>query len=250
MKHVVSMLALSLASLFAAAQQPTSFDVMASKFGSGVYPTRHVNLPYRIAGFNPTAEGKTSLIVLLHSSSYSGENNVSQLRMGVVRNTVKYVEKKGMKAVILVPQCRKDRWWNESYATNGEAMPAILKGCIDHIVQNERIDGDIYVLGVSTGAAGAWSIADEYPGLCSAILVAGSYPGRISATKVRKTPQCVIVAEGDKVASTEKVSPFVEKLRKNGDVRYVIATGNGIYDVPENGFTDDNLDWVFSHHRR
>lgn len=125
-------------------------------------------MPYRL--FRPATAAKTPLVVYLHGSGGSGDDNRKQLALGNVFGTRVWLLPENQQAFpchVVAPQT--DRGWirYDFSSTNGPARPIagfgdgarVVVDLIDELRRELPIDADrIYVTGQSMGGAGVWNL--------------------------------------------------------------------------------------------
>jgi len=96
------------------------------------------------------------VILFLHGAGERGSDNLRQTRVGlgpvVVRNS------RGFPAIVVMPQCRRGAWWNDS------TMEKVVMGSLEQTV--EEYGGDrkrIYLTGLSMGGYGTFYFGAKYP---------------------------------------------------------------------------------------
>lgn len=224
------------------------FEEFTARFEAATYHHKGLDVPYRALHLAPEKGGREALIVYLHSSKGRGIDNRTQLH-GVVQTVVKNLEKTGEKALLVVPQCRPDRRWNENYATLGDKMPIVLKALIDRLVsENPNIDPTrIYIVGDSSGGAGVLYMLSDYPKLFAGALAASCYPHKSnSAAATAKTP--LVISYGDTQPDRKQLTKeFADKVaKKGGTVRYIPLKG---YDDEQMRLNPELLSWMLSFRR-
>jgi predicted peptidase len=144
----------------------------------------------------------------------------------------------------LVPQCPGEEWW-DGYLAELDAM-------IDFMLKNPAVDQDrIYLVGVSLGGYGAWSLAAHRPGQFAAVvpICGGGDPG--IATSLMKTPLWVIHGEIDRAVPVEEARAMVAAITDaGGNVKYSELAGVG-HNSAAWAFDDSNgvFEWIFEQRR-
>lgn len=224
------------------------FEQFESRFEKASYRHEGLEVPYRTLHLAPEKSGKEALVIFLHNSKGRGVDNRGQLR-GSVQTVVKNLEKVGEKVLLVAPQCRPDRRWNENYATLGDKMPIVLKGLIGQLLADHpEVDPTrIYLVGDSSGGAGVLYALDAYPKLFAGAIAAASYPHKSnSAAAIAKTPVALSYSDFDpeKQALTRDLAEKID--RKGGEVRYTPLKG---YDNEGTRFSPELLEWMLSFRR-
>ena len=171
---------------------------------------------------------KVPVIVFLHGIGQRGEGGFVPSEGGAGMMVKSYMER--MPAIVVLPQCRKGRYWNDS------EMAEMVIQTLDQTV--EEFNGDMersYLIGVSMGGYGAWHMASEYPGKFAAVVpICGGSPLRSGdrftqiARRVGKTPVWVFHGAADRVVPVSESRQMVEAMKATGgNVRYSEYAGVG-----------------------
>ena len=140
---------------------------------AGIYDT----LPYRIlypVGYDPSVQ--YPLIVFLHGSGESGDDNLAQVSNGVqLFATADYQSE--FPAIVVAPQCPDDdSWGGYLYQNKSTATQSRVLSLVKELVAKLSVDSHrIYITGLSMGGIGTWDIVWRFPGVFAAALpIAGS----------------------------------------------------------------------------
>jgi len=188
---------------------------------------------------NPRTKGP--IILFLHGAGERGDDNEAQTRVGVGPALLK--QPADFPAVVVFPQCPRNRWWNEP------EMEAMALNILDAAVTEFNGDSSrIYLTGLSMGGYGTWAIARstarKFAGMgviCGGVkpppgvrLPAGTDgdssvdPYRAIAEKVKDTPVWVFHGGADPVVPVTESRKMVEAIKAvGGDVRYTEYEGVG-----------------------
>lgn len=202
-----------------------------------------VTIPYRKAEINPNASIKPALVICLHGHSASGTDNEKQLKKEHVKKSAEYFINKQQSAIILAPQCNDDHYWYDKVMV--KTLRELIASFEDQIDKTR-----IYILGDSVGGGGSWAMISAYPDLFAAAMPAVSVV-RGDLKSIASTPVCYVIGDEDDVVSPEKVTPDIEELIALGaEVKFEILPGEDHPGACKNAFTDENIEWVFSHVRK
>ena len=214
------------------------------KFAFCSFSNENITLPYREAKLCSSENGKSALVIFLHSSSYRGDDNKSQIRGSAIRSIVNYLERNNIKSVVVAPQCDKNHFWNDSDSKASSAA----KQLIDKLIaDNPDIDSKrVYIFGASSGGSGVWRMISDYPDTFAAAMAVASYPYKVYPKNMAQTPLCVVVGAKDKIAKPSLVKPTIKEIQKyGGTTNFIIEKGCDHLSIYGKAFNDNNLKWIF-----
>lgn len=214
------------------------------KFAFRSFSNENITLPYREAKLCSSTNGKSALVIFLHSSSYRGDDNKSQIRGSAIRSIVNYLERNNIKSVVVAPQCDKNHFWNDSDSKASSAT----KQLIDNLIaDNPDIDSKrVYIFGSSSGGAGVWRMVSDYPDTFAAAMAVASYPRNVYPKNLAKTPFCCVVGTKDNIAKVSSVKPTIKEIEKyGGTTNLIVEKGSDHVATCTNAFSDNNLKWIF-----
>lgn len=202
------------------------------------------------------------VILFLHGSGESGDDNLRQLTAGLplvlAEDPTRY------RAIVVIPQCRYDReWYGEM---EDQAMAAL-----DQSIKEFRGDPRrVVITGLSMGGAGAWYFARHLPQRFAGIVpIAGEVtrapddpwpvppppdliallrqpdPFAALAQRIGTTPVWAFHGADDSVVPVEQSRKMTSALRANGgNVRYTEYAGLG-HDSWDEAYNDAELPkWI------
>jgi len=198
-------------------------------------------MSYRYKVFVPatwTSKKKWPVILFLHGAGERGDDNLAQTRIGIGPALER--QKNTLQAVVVLPQCPRDRWWSEP-----EMQARALK-TLDQATR--EFNGDAarqYLTGLSMGGYGSWGIAVNKPKRFAALAVicggirapgragllpnpldVGDNPYRAAAEKIRKVPTWIFHGGADPVVPVTESRKMVEAFKSLGvTVRYTEYEG-------------------------
>lgn len=231
---------------------PTSVE---SYFNAGTFAYEGVDIAYRDCVNSSTAQGKASLVVVLHGQYSAGSDNVAQLRSDAMIRIWHHISTNNLNMVILAPQCKPSRAWDET--TNdvkGVTMAEVLKALIDdYLLDKPNIDDKkIYIIGYSdgaqpAGAGGVWRMLSDYTDMfASGMVVAADPDETVVASNVAKTPVMSIRGETDVHAVALTLDSFGDAVRDaGGELKEVVLNVRSREEVCREAFTAENLSWLF-----
>ncbi len=211
-------------------------------FSSEVGTFDAVRLPYRKALIaSDSVGGKRALVLYLHGGPSRGDDNATQMKEDAVGVIYGYLKDKGIRSIMLVPQCPLGDSW-------GGALNGTLKELIDSYVESGEVDADhIYILGGSMGGTGTWSMVSDYPDLFAAAMPVAGAPLLADALSVVPTPIYTVMGTDDHLMSIPAVSEFVGKLQAFGGRVKLDIEPWAHKKTCTDSYTAERLDWVFSH---
>ncbi|HSE96738.1 MAG TPA: prolyl oligopeptidase family serine peptidase, partial [Blastocatellia bacterium] len=184
---------------------------------------------------------KWPVILFLHGAGERGEDGLIQTEVGIGTAIRRHADRAA--AIVVFPQCLKNRWWPEP------DMQKVALAALDRAMREFKGDPDrVYLTGISMGGYGTWAIARSNPGRFAALapvcggvnlprragipenanVSAASDPYSDVAEKVGKTPVWVFHGGADTVVPVSESRKMVEALKAaGGDVRYNEYEGVG-----------------------
>lgn len=208
-----------------------------------LYKQGDVTIPYRLYSPEDT-EGKVyPMIVMLHGSGERGINN-KQIEDTFAKTLAEYQE--STPSYILVPQCAKDKRW-EDYMGDGDELMEL----INVVVANSNVDlKRIYLTGTSMGGYGATALlARDKKTFAAATILCGGLSDRIvDATKLKKIPMWVFHSKDDNTVKFSQSEDLVAKLKEvDGTVMFTEYESGG-HTIWKKTYADLSVwDWLFSH---
>lgn len=225
--------------------------VKTDYYKKGSYEYGGVTLPYRQLDLNQEQDGLSMLVLLLHGGTSRGDDNVAQLAALAVDSIEVYLRVHGCKATFLLPQCGKDRLWNESVASQPVPMTEVLDRWLCDFLTNHDIDTTrIYIMGYSAGGSGAWRMVNDYRHTFAAACIAAANPVMVQAANVMLTPVYAVAGSEDNIMDAGKIETFVKDLRAmGGEARFDLLEGRDHFATCDEAFNRHRLAWTFGHTR-
>lgn len=218
-------------------------DVFAQDitFSKETYSSDIMTLPYRKATIPGTGD-KASLVIYLHGGTSKGNDNEAQLQEPGVSNISTWLEENGRKAIMIVPQCPKDKSW---IGTTLDVVAGLLQTFIDRGVADA---GKVYVFGGSMGGTGTWNMLASYPDMFAAAMPVAGNPSGLDAEAVAKTPLFTVMGTADRIMKISNVEDFLIKMDTyDAEYKFNIEEGWTHENVCEDSYTTERLNWVFRH---
>jgi predicted peptidase len=184
---------------------------------------------------NWTKKRKWPVILFLHGAGERGNDGLIQTEVGIGTAIRRYPAR--VPAIVVFPQCPKNRWWTEP-----EIYQQALKA-LDETVAEFNGDRELlYLTGLSMGGYGTWAIASAHPNKFAALAVicggvrrpapaprSPEVPDSASvadpytpvAQRVGNTPVWVFHGAADPVVPVTESQKMVEALKAaGGNVKY------------------------------
>lgn len=210
-------------------------------FSKETYASDGMTLPYRKATIPGTGD-KASLVIYLHGGTSKGNDNEAQLKEPGVSNISTWLEDNGRKAIMIVPQCPKDKSWID---TTLDVVAGLLQTFIDRGVADED---KVYIFGGSMGGTGTWNMLASYPDMFAAAMPVAGNPSGLDAEKVAKTPLFTVMGTADRIMKISNVEDFLVKMDAyDAEYKFNIEEGWTHENVCEDSYTTERLNWVFRH---
>jgi predicted peptidase len=198
---------------------------------------------YRYKVFVPanwTRKKKWPIILFLHGAGERGDDNIAQTRIGIGPALERQKDK--LQAVVVLPQCPRDRWWSEP-EMQARALKAFAQAA-------KEFNGDAsrsYLTGLSMGGYGSWAIAATNPKRFAALAVicggiraparAGRMPNPLdvgddpyasAARKIGKVPIWIFHGGADPLVPVTESRKMVQAFKALGRAtRYTEYEGVG-----------------------
>lgn len=172
---------------------------------------------------------KWPVILFLHGAGERGDDGFVQTEVGLGTAIRRHVER--FPAVVVMPQCRKEVWW-QSEAMTAQALAALEQSI-------KEFNGDrarLYLTGLSMGGYGTWAMAAKYPGkfaayapICGGVRVPERLRAQVQlppemekdpyayvAQKVGQTPVWIFHGGADPVVPPDESRKMNEALKAAG----------------------------------
>jgi predicted peptidase len=218
-------------------------------------------MPYRL--FRPRTTERVPLVLYLHGSGGSGDDNERQLALGNTFGTRVFLLKENQErfpCFVVVPQ--SDRGWirydlTEEQEGRVRVVPGLGDGArlafeiVDAVSKEFPIDPRrIYVTGQSMGGAGTWHMIGQRRGFFAAAVPLCGSPSADDAAEAASTPIWAFHGESDRTVSVAVTRERVAALRKAGAHPFSTEYPGVDHDVWEWAYTEPGLlSWMFSQRR-
>ncbi|HMD44272.1 MAG TPA: prolyl oligopeptidase family serine peptidase [Candidatus Acidoferrum sp.] len=187
---------------------------------------------------NWSSKQKWPIILFLHGAGERGSDGLLQTEVGMPSAVRK--DRSRFPAIIVMPQCKLDRWWTE-LEMQAVALTSLARAAKEFNGDSKRT----YLTGLSMGGYGSWAIAEKNPGKFAAVVpICGgivepkavlekhperaktSYPDEAKsyaeiAKRLGKTPIWIFHGEADPIVPVAGSRKMYEALKAaGGNVRY------------------------------
>lgn len=234
---------------------------MASLFDAKTFTSsKGTKLNYRI--YLPKdydAREEYPLILFLHGAGQRGDDNFSQLKLGI-NEPFKQTDSEIYNCIVVAPQCpTTDKWVNvpdwgycgydTTKISESESLSAVVE-LLENLQSTYSVDGNrLYVTGLSMGGFGTWDLLVRHPDLFAAAMpLCGGVDYR-QASKIKEIPIWTFHGQQDETVPCVGTEKMVEELEKlNGNCIYTPMPDSGHVIWTEVYAREDVIPWLLSHH--
>lgn len=232
---------------------------MASLFQAATFtPETGKPLNYRIYVPADYSEEKSyPLILFLHGAGQAGDDNFSQVKLGI-SEPFKNRESEIYQCIVLAPQCPGGKKWVDVldwsdcvYSTDSIPESKVMAAVVELLkktMETYSVDADrVYVTGLSMGGYGTWDLLVRHGELfAAAIPVCGGADFK-KAKLIKDIPIWTFHGSEDDIvppAGTEKMVAAIRAL--NGNCQYTVCEGQGHVIWPDVYAREDLFPWLLS----
>ena len=210
-----------LAIIFPAKAQSNRFSF--EKYSNGQGDT----LNYRLLGPDYNTSRKFPLVIFLHGSGERGNDNIAQLKWGVL-NFATDEMMMAHPAFVIAPQCPENQAWsNFKKSQDGEIltlnnspsrpMELVLALIKDFIKKHDEVDTNrIYITGLSMGGYGTFDAVSRMPNLFAAAVPVCGGGDTGKANLISKVPMWIFHGAEDPAVPTHFSLDMATALFKAG----------------------------------
>lgn len=205
-----------------------SLDAQTVDTIKGTYNIKEHSLPFCLIkiGQKIKTNIKTPVLLFLHGAGEQGNNNITQLQVGLPILIKSILETTKDPCYIIVPQCpENEKWVNTDWTKTSHIMETKINWSLNGALQildsiiksNNAIDTNrIYLTGLSMGGFGVWDILQRFPNkFAAAIPICGG--GDTSLVEViKKTPIWAFHGRKDKLVKVTRTIDMVTAINKKG----------------------------------
>ena len=218
-------------------------------------------MPYRL--FRPNAAGRLPLVVYLHGSGGSGNDNQKQMGLGNIFGTRVWAlpdNQKTFPCYVVAPQTDRG-WLHYGPPAAGDSVARLIPGLgdgarvafdvIDALRREFPIDDQrIYVTGQSMGGGGTWHMTAHRPRFFAAAVICCGSPSSESAAASASTPVWNFHGDADKTVPVSVSRDRISALRKAGAHPLHTEYAGVGHNAWEWAYTEPALmKWMFSRRR-
>ncbi len=235
-------------------------DAQVSRFSAEKFINKNGDtLQYRYLFPDYDTVRKYPLVIFLHGSGERGNDNVAQLKWGVMNFATDEMMKLHP-AFVIAPQCPQKMAWsnferNKGQVGNLKSTPSkpmeLVIELIRETIKTMPVDTNrIYITGLSMGGYGTFDAIERYPGLFAAAMPVCGGGDTSKAGSIAHIPIWIFHGSEDAAVDPQNAYNMAEALRKAG-----AHPGLTIY--PETGhfswiaaYSDmQAMDWLFRQHK-
>ncbi len=184
-------------------------------------------------------DGKIPLLLYIHGAGSRG-NNLSQMQ---VVGPVKEIENgRKINAVILVPQCHAETWFD---------LFEVLSEFIETVIKRQDADKDrVYITGSSMGAYTTWQMCISHPDWFAAAVPVCGGGMYWNAARLKDLPVWAFHGALDKTVLPEESMKMVDYINKNGGNAKLTIFPKDTHNSWDSAFSSDELwEWLFKQKR-
>ena len=215
------------------------FDLKSELFQYGVFN----KMPYRILfPRNYDATKSYPLHIFLHGIGERGTDNEKQLTLGAAHFQADSIRDE-YHAFIVFPQCPDTEFWFN------EPVTETLRGLIDSLVKNQRIDGKkISLGGFSMGAYGTFAMVARNPELFQSAIAISGDGDESKASLMAKSKWRLFAGKKDDVVPSRRTEQMARALANAGaSVSFILYPEADHGRTWINAFSEpDFFRWIFS----
>jgi predicted peptidase len=204
---------------------------------------------------NIPADKKLPIVLFLHGAGERGNDNVSQLKHGVL-SLIRYGTATNDPAILIVPQCPNGmQWVSVPWAAKSHSMPAqpsqpmnLALALLREKLKTLPVDLQrVYVTGVSMGGYGTWDAIQREPTLFAAAIPICGGGDTACAPAIRHIPVWIFHGDKDGAVPVERSRDMFKALKACGSTaQYREYPGAG-HDVWTRTYNDSSvLAWFFA----
>ena len=184
--------------------------------------------------------GAPLLILVLHGRGGSGGDNTQQLSAPAAGPFLEYVRRHRIKAVLLLPQCARDRSW-----VDDDVMKLVMAFLGAKMAEFHAPAEKCLVTGFSAGGEACYALCAAYPGSFARVLAVGS-GGRPDLARGMRGNFYIAIGDRDRVVPPANAERMARALRDNGcRVRLELIPGRDHVDGARAAYRGAARTWFF-----
>jgi predicted peptidase len=230
-------------------------EQLVNRFEARVYHESRSSIPYRL--FKPSKydpQQKYPLIFFLHGAVGVGKDNRRQFNGGneVPAKAITDAEIQAQHpCFFLAPQCPPESGWTSLFDNRPSESMRLSLAAVSKVQQEFSIDRDrLYVVGLSMGGHGVWSLVLRQPKTFAAAVPICSSGNPANAALLIHLPIWCFHGDADPLVPVQSARDMIAAIKKaGGDPKYTEYPGVG-HNSYVNAFKEpDLLPWLFSQKR-
>lgn len=240
-----------------------SLEAQVDRFNAQQYVNEEGDtLNYRIAYPDFSGSQSYPLLIFLHGAGERGDDNVSQLKWGVL-NFVTDRWMKNYKAIVIAPQLPAGMTWSNfegQFRQDGRplelgAEPSkplkMTMEVVDQIIENFNVDEDrIYITGLSMGGFGTWDALARWPDRFAAAIPVCGGGAPSTADRFAHIPIWATHGADDPTVPAIMSRLMIQALQDaGGQPGYTEYPGVGHFAWLQTYDDQYMIDWLFSQRR-
>jgi predicted peptidase len=218
--------------------------------------TEYGEIPFRV--LTPQAVESDStfpLVLFLHGAGQRGDDNRSQLQIGVW-NFARPEIREAYPAFVIAPQAAPDDrwsqilWWEDTDQRLSEEANTLMlqvKALLDHALENYPVDPErVYVTGLSMGGFGTWEFVQRWPDMVAAMVPVCGGGDLSKAVNLKDIPVWVFHGTLDNVVKPEFSRMMIDELHALGNKAGYTEYPDVQHDAWVRAYSDPHMiDWLF-----
>ena len=219
-----------------------------------LYKSASITIPYSLIYINcDSSDQELPLLLFLHGAGERGNDNTSQLEVGLPR----LIKNINQPCLIVAPQCPKNEKWVDTDWTkprhtmekhSNNTLTAVVK-ILDSLINTPlKIDSTrVYVTGLSMGGFGTWELIQRYPEKFSAAVPVCGGGDLMQCGNLLNIPIWAFHGKKDKLVPVSRTMNMVDEInRQGGKAKVTIFESKGHLCWDEVYSDNKVVEWLMS----